>query len=87
VISRFRTTGLSIAAILRMASTLGADEDRPGSDFTGTGLTRAGSRYGIETLAVYKSNWCSVPFGLSPVLFELSDQAGQNAPDTNAACV
>src|SRR6266566_3820800 len=45
---------------------------------------RGGRRYGMDTFAVYRSNWCSVPSGLSPVLFELSDQAGQNVPDTNA---
>jgi hypothetical protein len=43
--------------------------------------------YGMDTFAVYRSSWCSAPSGLLPVLFELSDQAGQNVPPTKAACV
>jgi hypothetical protein len=38
-------------------------------------LSAAGSQ-GTVTVAVYRSNWCSLPSGLSPVLLELSDQAG-----------
>jgi YVTN family beta-propeller protein len=43
--------------------------------------------YGIGTAAVYRSSWCSVPSGLLPVLFELSDHAVWKMPESNAACV
>ena len=34
------------------------------------------ARYDTTTFAMYRSSWCRVPSGFSPVLFELSDQAG-----------
>jgi YVTN family beta-propeller protein len=56
---------------------------------TQNGVRGGGSSlgYGIGTAAVYRSSWCSVPSGLLPVLFELSDHAVWKMPESNAACV